>query len=390
MANMIKTQLVFDIVNTEGTYRKVEKYRRYKHELGNCKIVLFDEETSNLGNSFGDVVIGKCGIYGLGDYTKTWIIDSYHDLDVALVGVGKTLDFDLNILRYLNTVLRGKNFGDGMVKQDIVDFFNYIKKNMYQIGITSAVLEKVAKRMDEGAVMDEMASYAAYENMDYVSINGATINESARARNLYQNVCDIANLYNDEDIVRQYNIVCCCVMKAYLIKNFDKDLNEDEKINKFIIFCLRELNYYLEKEIILIASYFRSDPKTQKTFKKLYKTTKVLESIKNVAWDIYHVRFLEQLMRFDNVNKRNIILPYFATADQDVVQAMRLNPLKAYAIIDGRGIPFHNITIEDICSNTRILLEAELGKEEREEKISHTNFVEIRVQLEKEIQHRIS
>ncbi len=45
---------------------------------------MFDEECSNFGDSVANKKIGKCGIFGIGDYTKTWILDSRHLLEKNL------------------------------------------------------------------------------------------------------------------------------------------------------------------------------------------------------------------------------------------------------------------------------------------------------------------
>ena len=80
-----KLAMVYEILESTNTYEKILKFKLYRKTLGNCKIFLFDEETSNLGESFKDYLIGKCGIYGVGDYTKTWVVDSHYPEDTRYI-----------------------------------------------------------------------------------------------------------------------------------------------------------------------------------------------------------------------------------------------------------------------------------------------------------------
>ena len=86
---------------------------------------------------------------------------------------------------------------------------------------------------------------------------------------------------------------------------------------------------------MLLALYLSDDERTKKTFEKLEKISKIEENILNVSWDIYHIRLIEQIMLYDNMKeKEKTILSYFATADKGLIDAMNINPLKAFVIID--------------------------------------------------------
>lgn len=72
-----------------------------------------------------------------------------------------------------------------------------------------------------------------------------------------------------DDSIRQYDIICCCVMKAYFIKTFDEETDKNKKVEKFIEYCLNEINCYLEKEIIILSLYIQDDYRTNRAFKKI-------------------------------------------------------------------------------------------------------------------------
>ncbi|MBP3602786.1 MAG: hypothetical protein J6J79_01400 [Lachnospiraceae bacterium] len=382
---MNKKILLYEILQSTNTLEKVIKFQLYKEVLGDCKIFLFDEEASNVDESFENFEIGKCGIYGMGDYTKTWIIDACYPMDKRYIPYGKSVDFDLNVFSYLNRVMRGKNISKGIKREDVIDYFNYIKENGFQFGIASAIIERAAKPIKPSIWVEMLMSFVRYEKVERIDIKYKKVH-----LNFYDfiRVADLYRItYRQRKVqMRQYDAICCLVMKAYLIKKYDKDIKK--RVENLIYYSLRVLNCYFEKEIVLLSLFLMDDERTKETFKKLNKTSKILENIMNIAWDIYHIRIIEEIMFNDNVNKQEkIILSYFATADKGLADAMKINPLKAFVIWDNFPIPIHSVTIEDVCSNENIMREISEMAEVRKERVEYTNYSQIKKQLQKEIEH---
>lgn len=106
----------------------------------------------------------------------------------------------------------------------------------------------------------------------------------------------------------------------------------------------------------------------------------------NVSWDIYHIRFIEQIMLDENIKaKDKTILSYFATADKGLIDAMNINPLKAFVIIDNYPISYHSLNIADVCKNNCILEEIDTMESIRRINIKSIDFRKIRQQLQLEI-----
>ena len=135
-----------------------------------------------------------------------------------------------------------------------------------------------------------------------------------------------------------------------------------------------------------LALYLSDDERTKKTFEKLEKISKIEENILNVSWDIYHIRLIEQIMLYDNMKeKEKTILSYFATADKGLIDAMNINPLKAFVIIDNYPISYHSLNINDVCRNNCILEEIDTMESIRRIKIKTIDFRRIKQQLQLEI-----
>lgn len=386
--NEYKKMAIMDILQSSNTLEKVEKFRLYKDKISDCRIFLFDEECSNFDDSLKNKKMGQCGIWGMGDYTKTWILDSKHISGRVLVQVGKTIDFDLNVLTYLNKIIVGRKIN--INKAEFLNYLNYLKQEGFQIGITTALVERVRTCVDLDILFEMITSFVKFDNIPLVKGNFESIYLSSNDYMRIKQIYDMA-LGQIDKTLEQFNLVCCCVMKAFLIKTYDSVLNKSKKVEKFIDYCLNVLNCYLEKEIVILSLYIMDDSTTHKTFKKLKSNSDIKKNILNVTWDIYHIRLIEQIMLRDNMkNTERVILSYFGTADNGIIDAMQINPVKAFVMMNDYSISIHQMNIKDVCKNEGLLQNAYLNANIRGKKIKELNFTIIREQLELEILAKVN
>lgn len=380
--NEYKKAIIIDIIQSSNTIEKIKKFKAYKPILNDCRIFLFDEEYSNFDDSFKNKKIGKCWIFGIGDYTKTWILDSRHLSESVLVCASKTIDFDLNILTYLNKVMMGNKIN--IDKNEFLTYLRYLKNTGFQIGVTTALMERVQTKIDLDILLEMIISFVKLDNISKINKDMGNIYLSEDDCMRIEQIYDTA-LAQENINLEQFNIVCCCIMKAYLIKTYDSS-EKNKKVNMFIKYCLDVLNCYLEKEIVILSLYIMDDNRTHKVFKKIKSNGDVIKNILNVAWDIYHIRLVEQIMLRDNMkNAEQVILSYFGTADNGIIDAMRINPVKAFVIVNGYSISIHQMNINDVCKNQKLLESGYLNAGVRAEKIKDLDFRQIREHLETEI-----
>ena len=381
--NENKKRAIMDIIQSSNTIEKVEKFMAYKFLLSDCRIFLFDEKYSNFDESVKNKKIGTCGVFGIGDYTKTWILDSRYLSERSLVLVGKTIDFDLNIITYLNKIMTGRKIN--IDKNEFVKYLNYIKTKGFQIGITTALMERVRTKIDLNILSEMITSFVKLDNISIINENIENVYLSEKDYMRIKQIYDIALAQVNENL-EQFDIICCCVMKAFLIKTYDNSSEKNKKVDIFIKYCLDVLNCYLEKEIVILSLYIMDDTRTHRVFKKIKNNTDVIKNILNVAWDLYHIRLVEQIMLRDNMkNTKQVVLSYFGTADNGIIDVMQINPVKAFVIVNDYPISFHQININDICKNQELLKSGYLNAGVRAKKIKELNFMQIRKQLETEI-----
>lgn len=135
---------------------------------------------------------------------------------------------------------------------------------------------------------------------------------------------------SNEEKINQYEAIVCYIIKAFSLKN-NKNLSIQKKEKEFKKYCLNTLNVYLELEFTLLILYLRNENEiVRKIFEKLQPTANNLrDKIYNIAWDIFHIRLLEQNFLNDCIKyKDKIYLHYFTTADIALKEVLKANPLK--------------------------------------------------------------
>lgn len=75
----------------------------------------------------------------------------------------------------------------------------------------------------------------------------------------------------------------------------------------------------------------------------------------------------------------------YNSADNGIIDAMQINPVKAFVIMNDYPIPIHQMNIKDVCKNEELLENGYLNANIRGKKIKELNFTKIRGQLESEI-----
>lgn len=158
----MKRCAIMGIMQAPNLQQKEMIYESFEKLLKDCRIILFDQKCSNFGESFSNKKIGSCWIWGIGDYTQTWILG----LNDKFIKVGKTIDLDLNILTYINKLMIGRKINIDI--DDFIEYLNYLKREKFQIGVTTALMERVKTNIDLNIFAEMIQSYVKLDNIMYV------------------------------------------------------------------------------------------------------------------------------------------------------------------------------------------------------------------------------
>lgn len=92
-------------------------------------------------------------------------------------------------------------------------------------------------------------------------------------------------------------------------------LSPKHKFEKFLDFC-NEFILAFHPCSCNLAKIFYDNPELR-FFKKIQKNNKkIIETIENMSWDIFHLRFLEQSVRFSHEDTEILMIPIFISKDK--------------------------------------------------------------------------
>lgn len=379
-----------EIAECKTTIQKMEVFNKWK--LDDCRVFLFDEEKSNFGDIGKSISFGKFNLIGIGDYQKVWVIDKNTiNNKENLLPVLRIVNYDLNIFTYIHDLYRGRKVPD---KNNLIKFLNEIKSLCLTNDISSALMERYTTPINKELLAKMVESYVYFDSLDFKEFqSNSTATLEPNKYIWMKEIWDDVDYYlNNPTEFQQYNVICCYILKAFILKN-TKNLSIEVKIAEFKRYCFEELHIFLELEMSLIILFLKNDSSAQEIFKKLQVGAKeLLKKVNNTAWDIFHIRLLEQSILFDCINDNEVIyLHYFATADSALANVLKANPIKMLVYYSENLIPVRKYNSLDFFTKEELsILNNEQRVNSRIEEAQKIDYHSLKLKLISELEGLIS
>ena len=374
-----------ELVKCETTIQKMEVFNRWN--LHKCRVFLFDEEKSNFGNIGKSFSYGKFNLIGLGDYQKIWVIDKNTvNAKDNFLPVARIVNYDLNIFTYIHDLYRGRNILD---KENLIRFLHEIKSLRLTNNISTALMERYTTPINRELLAKMIESYVYFDSINFEVFQSNVPQTLKPDKYIWmKEIWEDAEYYlSNDEVIQHYEAVCCYILKAFILKN-TKNLSTKAKVAEFKRYCIEDLCVFLELEMTLLILFLKNDSSVQEIFKKLQLgAKKLIDKIHNTAWDIFHIRLLEQSALFDYIENPDVIyLHYFATADSGVAEVLRANPIKMLVYYNENLIPIRRYDAKDFFTQDE--LDSYTTEEKirlRAEKVQGLDFCSIKQRLSSEL-----
>lgn len=374
-----------ELVKCETTIQKMEVFNRWN--LHKCRVFLFDEEKSNFGNIGKSFSYGKFNLIGLGDYQKIWVIDKNTvNAKDNFLPVARIVNYDLNIFTYIHDLYRGRNILD---KENLIRFLHEIKSLRLTNNISTALMERYTTPINRELLAKMIESYVYFDSINFEVFQSNVPQTLKPDKYIWmKEIWEDAEYYlSNDEVIQHYEAVCCYILKAFILKN-TKNLSTKAKVAEFKRYCIEDLCVFLELEMTLLILFLKNDSAVQEIFKKLQlKADKLIDKIHNTAWDIFHIRLLEQSTLLDCIENPDVIyLHYFATADSGLAEVLRANPIKMLVYYNKIIIPIRRYDAKDFFTQDE--LDSYTTEEKirlRAEKVQGIDFCSIKQRLSSEL-----
>ena len=374
-----------ELVKCETTIQKIEVFNRWN--LHECRVFLFDEEKSNFGNIGKSFSYGKFNLIGLGDYQKIWVIDKNTvNAKDNFLPVARIVNYDLNIFTYIHDLYRGRNIPD---KENLIRFLHEIKSLRLTNNISTALMERYTTPINRELLAKMIESYVYFDSINFEVFQSNAPQTLKPDKYIWMKEIweDVEYYLSNDEVIQHYEAVCCYILKAFILKN-TKNISTKARVAEFKRYCIEDLCVFLELEMTLLILFLKNDSAVQEIFKKLQlKADKLIDKIHNTAWDIFHIRLLEQSTLLDCIENPDVIyLHYFATADSGLAEVLRANPIKMLVYYNEKVIPIRRYDAKDFFTQDE--LDSYTTEEKirlRAEKVQGIDFCSIKQRLSSEL-----
>lgn len=374
-----------ELVKCETTIQKMEVFNRWN--LHKCRVFLFDEEKSNFGNIGKSFSYGKFNLIGLGDYQKIWVIDKNTvNAKDNFLPVARIVNYDLNIFTYIHDLYRGRNILD---KENLIRFLHEIKSLRLTNNISTALMERYTTPINRELLAKMIESYVYFDSINFEVFQSNAPQTLKPDKYIWMKEIweDVEYYLSNDEVIQHYEAVCCYILKAFILKN-TKNISTKARVAEFKRYCIEDLCVFLELEMTLLILFLKNDSAVQEIFKKLQlKADKLIDKIHNTAWDIFHIRLLEQSTLLNCIENPDVIyLHYFATADSGLAEVLRANPIKMLVYYNKIIIPIRRYDAKDFFTQDE--LDSYTTEEKirlRAEKVQGLDFCSIKQRLSSEL-----
>lgn len=308
--------------NDKIIYEYVKKYNNLKNlyeKIKNpCKIILFDNKNIKIEN------IGEIEIFPLADY------------DTAKINYEKEIFLDTNLVsKFKNQNEIKKELKDSFIK--LFQNFKYAW-NIFPYIWENAGREKLELQKDKSIIIQTLKNYEDFTRKYSTNIEKDTIDGEV---NVYWSI--IEEISNSKKYFLIYNTIYSMILYSFYIKIIKiANKNAEKKYIQELLDFIEKIGVYLENETLLCMKYLRDDQPLCKDFFKLYDLKKdPIKKMKNRAWDLFHLRFIET----DFFMNEDIMFPYIATDDKGFKIVIQFNPIKQLIVTNDGVIPIHEKNI---------------------------------------------
>ena len=285
--------------------------------------------------------------------------NKYNSKELRVLEIGKTINLDLNILTYLKKIVSGRKLED---EDEFIEYLKYIKESNYNLNMSISWLERISKPIDLKVWSDYVLAFVKYESLDNITKNSLEDN-TILSEHKYKWAKDVldSSVHMDEKF-DQFYVVACILSKAFILKT--QKMDSKRKFVELLNYSLNELNVYIEFELYLLYKYLYDDKSVERAFAKIQGISKkTLDNIKNTAWDILHIRFVEEQI-INDLRKDKVIFHYIGTKDIGLQKIININPLKIIGFLDDQKIMVreYNFKEEIQCEEIDEMIEKHINK----------------------------
>lgn len=347
-------QIVARICNSDSTAEALDLYRLAAPLLKDYKFVFASDKGASPGFAVNRTFSAGAAIRSLFKTERVLVLDSETAVEMESGQSTYPIDFsislDTNAMSYLVPHMAGRRGGG--IPADFQEVFNFIARPDVYVDPIPYFTENLPRLADGESADKIFENLKAYEilrtiDADWLKSNGevcSTLSDQELAtiaqRQVSKMYLDIEDSAMLDGLISNHRYMYACLIKMAIIQLKFPSASLGKKIAAFLEFCHSTLATMNMREAVVAREYFNRGQELT-FFGKIQKRSKndILELLRNMAWDMWHVRQLEKSITFSPEKQARYFFPALLTFDLKFIEIMKLYPLKACAFKIGSSQP---------------------------------------------------
>lgn len=334
----------------------IKIFTEYQMLLHNCRFIFASSNGAIPGLSINHNFSATGVIRSLFKTDKVWLLDRTTLKEMYAQGstnfsIDYSISLDTQALSYLEPYI---NDTSKKIPADFTEVFEFLARTDVNVDPMPYLYENLLKEASDVDFDKIFSKYRAYEILRSLNLEHLNTNKQIRSKLSHEhlNIQTQKNLakimYEINDHVKEHlnlriDFYYCILLKIAIIHSYRPKLTIVQKMEKLLDFMDTELTTICIRELIIAYEFFKHDTKI-KFFGKIQNNNEdILQDVRNMAWDFFHIRQLEENSTI-KCNKARYFFSSLLTFDKKFIQIIDLCPLKCIAYLDGikQPMPFYD------------------------------------------------
>lgn len=374
-------------------------YQQFYEDLKECTFVVFSE---NEGTKLPEILCtnydNDFAIINMGYENRIYAIDRQIYEEMLITGksdyyIDLCVELDTQAVSYLKNIFVEYNqISDYDKIKGLIEYLNLPKVDY---SCAPYLIENATKKdIDKIECYENIKSFMLFKSFDFFSF---TKNGTYKYNKQEEDIqIDVDNLYNDifsEKFVQCYEkffemqkSLYILLLKAIYIEFINPKKSARNKIMELFDFVNEKLGFVAERELEVCYYYFKHDDNTKKFFKKVQKNNKdLLNTINGMAWDLLHIRLIEQEFTIRPTDEVRFAIHVLLTFDNGLKEILQINPIKQIAFYKEVPIPKLSHDWLDEIQGAKEKLFSQKNRQKRYQTFEAMDVNELRTVLENEL-----
>ncbi len=344
---------IAQVCHADSLAESLIRFNQYETALQDCKFVFASSDGNTPGLATHRDFEAGAAVRSLFATQTVVVIDRNTVADMrsgsATFGFDYSISLDTQALSYLLPYL---NSNTSKLPKDYESVFAFIAHPDTNVDPTPYRLENLfnlTKRpAEDHRIYERMRGYEILRTLDATSLaNGnprSTLSDAELTKRTQEQMASMYSWIDTPHLMDstrfKHGTMYCLLLKMCTLQLAKPRASAMEKLVEFCDFCDKSLATMYARETLIARRYFERGRSLGFFSKIMIEGKEQIERLHAMAWDLWHVRWLEKAITLNVSPHARYFFPALLTFDKGLIEILDLYPLRACAYSEASGEPY--------------------------------------------------